>query len=113
MSKDKLVVLWTSSDRGVALNMMFMYIKNAIKQDWWKEVNLIIWGPSAKLAAEDEVILKELQESMDLGITVEACKACASNYDVADKLENLNVDVKYMGKPLTEYIKGQEEVITF
>lgn len=113
MSEDKLVVLWTSGDREVAINMMFMYIKNSIKKNWWKEVNLIIWGPSAKLVAEDKEILKELQESQDLGITVEACRACASNYEVVDKLEKLNVNVRYMGQPLTEYIKGQDEVITF
>jgi len=55
---DKLIVLWTSGDKEVALNIIFMYTLNAKKRNWWKEVCLIIWGPSSKLLSED----LELQE---------------------------------------------------
>ena len=54
--------------------------------------------------------LKKMQEE---GIVVEACKACADMYGVEDKLLELGVDVKYMGTVLTQYIKGEQHVITF
>ena len=55
-SKNKLAVLWTSGDPEVAEKMAFMYTYNAKTQGWFDEVVLIIWGPSAKLAAENEMI---------------------------------------------------------
>ena len=47
------------------------------------------------------------------GIVLEACKACSDMYGVSEDLEELGVDVKWMGVPLTEYIKGNYKVLTF
>jgi len=110
---DKLVVLWTSGDAEVAKKMVFMYVYNAKKYDWWKEITFIVWGPSSKLLAEDEELQKEIKRMKDEGIVLEACKACADQYGVTKKLKSLGVDVKYMGEPLTKYIKGKEHVMTF
>jgi hypothetical protein len=43
---------------------------------------------------------------------VEACKNCADNFGVSEKLEKLGVVVRYMGLPLTEYLKNGEKIIT-
>jgi len=108
-----LVVLWTSGDKEVAMKMVFMYTRNAIKNEWWKEVTFIVWGPSAQLASEDEEIQEGLKAMREQGIVLEACKACANIYGVSDDLEALGIDVKYMGGALTEYLKGNYKVITF
>ena len=50
----KLFVLWTSGDREVALKMVFMYTYNAKKYGWWKDITLVVWGPSAKLLSGDK-----------------------------------------------------------
>ena len=42
-----------------------------------------------------------------------ACRACADSYDVAPQLRALGVDVKYMGRPLTDMLKGGWKVLTF
>lgn len=110
---DKLVVLWTSGDPEVAKKMVFMYVYNAKKAGWWEEVTFIIWGPSSRLLAEDEELQGRLQDMKETGINLEACKACADQYGVSGKLEDLGVDVKYMGEPLTKYIKQNYHVITF
>ena len=110
---DKLVVVWTSGDADVAKKMVYMYTYNAKKNGWWKEITFIIWGPSSKLLAEDTELQDYLAKMKDEGIVLEACKACADMYDVSDKLIDLGVDVKYMGTALTDYIKGNEHVITF
>ncbi len=57
---DRLVALWTSGDREVALKMAFMYTLNSKIREWWEDVCLIVWGPSSKLLSGD----KELQDYM-------------------------------------------------
>ena len=111
---DTLKVLWTSGEREVALKMVFMYTLNAKKQDWWDDVTLIIWGPSSQLAAVDTEIQDYLQKMKEAGVKLQACKACSDQYGVTDKLEDLGVEVKYMGEPLTEFLKGPDtKVVTF
>lgn len=53
---NKLIVVWTNGDREVAIRMAFMYTLNSKIKEWWNEVSLIVWGPSAKLLAEDTTL---------------------------------------------------------
>jgi len=110
---DKLIVLWTSGDKEVALNIIFMYTLNAKKRNWWKEVCLIIWGPSSKLLSEDLELQEYIAQMKEVGVKIEACRTCADIYGVSSKLEDLGIDVKLMGTPLTEYLKNEYKVITF
>jgi hypothetical protein len=43
---------------------------------------------------------------------VEGYVACANNYDVADELRMLDIDVKPMGVPLSDRLKGPWKVLT-
>lgn len=115
MSKEKseLVVLWTSGDRDVALKMVFMYTLNAKLKGWWNEVTLIVWGSSAKLLSTDKELKDYIKKMKDEGVILEACRACADMFGVASQLEALGIEVKYMGEPLTAYLKGEKTVITF
>jgi len=114
MKPEKLVVLWTSGDRDVALKMVFMYTLNAKLQDWWKDVTLIVWGHSAKLLSVDTELGNYALEMIKAGVEVVACKACADSYGVSDILEKMGTEVKYMGQPLTRYLKEDEyKVVTF
>lgn len=109
--KNSLVVLWTSGDREVALNMVFMYTLNSKLKDWWEDVRLILWGPSSKLLSQDEELQEKLEEIKEAGVTIEACKACAENYGIVDDLEKLGIDVYYIGEQLTKYIKEGRKVL--
>lgn len=110
---DKLVVLWTSADKEVAENMVFMYTLNSRINGWWEDVTFIVWGPSANLLASDSTLQSGIKKFIQAGIKVEACKACADNYGVGEKLQSLGIDVKYMGTPLTDYIKDGYHILTF
>ena len=112
-NSDKLVILWTSDNPELAKTMVFMYAYNAIRANWFKEVTLIIWGPSAKLAAEDEEIQKEIAQMKGVGVKIEACIQCARMYGVNAKLRELGYDVKGMGAPLTDFLKQNYKVLTF
>ena len=113
VNKEKLVVLWTSDDPYVAERVAFMYTHNAKKQGWFKDVTLIVWGPSAKLISENIKLQEEIRAMQKDGIVVEACIACANSYGVTEDLKKLGYDVKGMGKPLTEYLKSGAKVLTF
>jgi hypothetical protein len=109
----KILIVWTSYDRDVALKMVFMYTFNAKKNKWWDEVRLLVWGPSSKLLSEDQELQDYVKKMKDAGVILEACKACADMYGVSDKLGALGMDVKYMGKPLTDMIKSGWVTLTF
>ena len=113
METTRLAVVWTSGDREVALNVAFMYTLNAKSQGWFDEVTLVVWGPSSNLLAHDQELQEEVRKMADAGVTLVACKACADRYGVAETLEGLGVEVKYMGVPLTEMLQGDWKVLTF
>ena len=114
LKSDELVILWTSGDKEVADNMVFMFTQNAPKYGWWEagKITLLIWGPSADLLAKDEALQKRIGEMKAAGIKIEACKACADKYQVSDKLTQLGVDVKYMGEGLANYIKEGRKILS-
>lgn len=108
-----LLIVWTSGDREVARNMVFMYAANAKKHGWWDEVTLLVWGPSQKLLTEDHQLRHELADMLELGVHIAACKACADRYAVSEDLERLGVEVFYTGQFLTDWISSAGRVITF
>ena len=109
---DKLVVVWTSGDKEVAMKMVFMYTYNAKKQAWWDDVTLLVWGPSSKLLSQDKDLQNYVKKMIESGVHVMACKACADEYGVADKLKEIGVTVKHAGQDLTQFIKDRK-VVTF
>jgi len=109
----KLLVVWTSGDRDVALKMVFMYTYNAKLRNWWDEVQLLVWGPSSKLLSEDKDLQEYIKKMKDAGVVLTACKACADSYGVSGSLEKMGIEVKYMGVPLTEKLKTGWKTITF
>ncbi len=112
-NEDHLVIVWTSGDPEVALKMVFMYAYSAKKNGWWKDVTFILWGPSEKLASENKEIGESLVKMKDIGIEMLACRACSDLYSCSPDLENLGIEVKYMGVPLTNYIKEGKKIVTF
>lgn len=109
----KLLVVWTSGDRDVAMNMVFMYTYNAKKNDWWENIRFIIWGASTKLLSEDKELQKEIQKMKEIGVEILICKACADIYGVSESFQNLGLEVKYVGKDLTDMLKSGWTTVTF
>jgi hypothetical protein len=112
-NKNKLEVVWTSGDRDVALKMVFMYVLNSRLKNWWEDITLIVWGPSANLLSQDYELQEYLEKIMEQGVTLEACINCTEMYGVTKKLSDLGINAKLMGPPLTGYVKEGRSVITF
>ena len=109
----KLLVVWTSGDKDVAQNMVFMYTINAKKQGWWDSIRFLIWGASSKLLSEDKDLQEGIFKMKELGIELYACKACADIYGIAQQLKDLGITVKYTGEDLTNWVKGGWTTLTF
>lgn len=112
-SVDRLAVLWTSGDPEVAKKMVFIYTYNAKKNNWFKEIRLIIWGASTKLLSQDEELQNWIKKFKEMGIKLFACKWCSDNYGVSDLLSQLGINVIYYGKYLTKLIKTDWKILTF
>lgn len=111
-ASEKLVVVWTSADREVALKMVFMYVSNSRKYEWWKDITLVVWGPSAKLLSEDKELQDYIKSIKAAGVDLKACKMCSDMYGVSAQLASMGIEVKYMSD-LTDYLKEGRHVLTF
>ena len=109
----KLLVVWTSGDKDVAMSMVYMYTLNAKKQGWFDEVRFLIWGPSSRLLAGDRELQEYLAKMKDAGVELQACIACANMYGVTEDLRKLGVDVRGMGRPFTDMLKSGWTTVTF
>ena len=109
---EELFVLWTSGDREVALGMVFMYTLNSKLRGWWEDVTLIVWGASTRLLAEDEELQGRVRQMIEAGIDVVACVACAEMFGATKVLEDLGIEVKPMGQPLSQLLKAGKTLLT-
>jgi hypothetical protein len=107
-----LLILWTSGDRHTALNMALMYGLNSLLWDWWEDVTLLAWGASQSLLAEDAEVQTRISEMAEAGVRIVACRGCAENLGVADRLRDLGCEVFYTGEFLTEWLKSDRRVLT-
>ncbi len=109
---DQLNILWTNADPVTAEKMVFMYARNSLLKGWWKKVRIIIWGATAKLAAENEMIKGQIEIFKAAGGEVTACIACATQLGVKEQLEEQGIEVKSWGPPLTELLKNDAKLLT-
>jgi hypothetical protein len=110
----RLAVVWSSSDIDVAHRTCLAYVENAVKNKWFAEVTLIVWGPSVKLLADDDELRAKIELLMEAGTKVYVSVTCAETYDVGDKLVELGVTLKPVGKLFTDLLNSENtKVITF
>jgi len=112
-NKEKLVVLWVSGDPVVAEHSCLMYTHAAKKNGWFDEVVLVVWGSSSRLLAEDEVLQEIVKSLIEDGVILEACIACSDGLGVTADLKALGIDVKGMGRQLSDYLKSGYYVLTY
>lgn len=110
--ENRLTILWTNADPLTAEHMVFMYARASVERGWWDQVEIIIWGATAKLVAENKEIQKKLLDVQEAGVYVGACIACARNLGVVEEIMDLGFEVKGMGPVLTDRLKGDGKVLT-
>jgi len=107
------MIVWKSDNEIDIHNFIVPYAYNAIKQEWFDQVEMIIWGASQEVVANNSVIQQRVKNLIKNGIDVYACKMCADNINVSIVLSELGVNVKYTGDLLSDRLKDNNcEVIT-
>ncbi len=109
---DRVYVVWTSPDRDVAIRMALQYPFNSKAHGWWKEVCLVLWGPSIKTLVGDPELQNKIAELRHLGVELLACNTCAEAYGATGRLAEMGFEVKGMGPVLTEALKDGYRVLT-
>ena len=110
---DTINILWTTESADTALLFINEYADGAISYGWWNKVRIILWGGSVRLVQSNSFVQVNIMRLVHKGIEVVASKKCADAVGATELLESLEVEVKYMGKELTEILKDKEqEVIT-
>ena len=109
---EKLFILWTNADEITFDKMVAMYARNAKVKGWWNEITILIWGSTAKLAADSELVGLRIRELLQVGVVITACKGCSDSLGVTEKLTAMGIDVKYLGEDLTGILKEDEKLLT-
>ena len=109
---ERLNILWTNSDEIMFDKMVAMYARNAKINGWWNEITVLIWGSTAKIAANSELVELRIRELLQVGVNVVACKACSDSLGTTDKLQNMGINVKYLGEELTRILKSDEKLLS-
>lgn len=112
-NSNKLVILWISGDKEVAVLSCLMYAQAARRKKWFEEVILLIWGPSAGLLAADSDLQEKVVAMQEDGVILEACETCCDMLGVTEELEDLGIEVKFLGETLTRYLKEGYRVLSY
>jgi hypothetical protein len=103
----------SSADTVVHEELGFPYATNCMKQGWMDQVRVMLWEPTERIAAENKKFQDMIRMLKVTGVEVVACKACSNNFGVSEKLENLGINVQYVGALVTEMLKDGWYQLTF
>jgi len=113
MSQNKLLIIWSTEEVEVAKKMVLLYGSVILPRGYWDEAHLMIWGPSARLLAEDEQLQEMLKTVQQSGVGTSACVVCSDDYGVSEQLRALGVVTEHTGERLTQALQNDWKVITF
>jgi len=110
---DKLLIIWSTSEIEVAKKMVLLYSSVILPRGYWDQAHLMIWGPSAKLLAENEELQEMVTKVKETGVKLSVCVVCSDEYGVTKQLEAMGVEAIHTGEFLTEALKSDWKVVTF
>jgi len=110
---NKLLIIWSTEELEVAKKMVLLYSSVILPRNYWDEAHLMIWGPSARLLAENIELQEMLKKVQATGVKSSVCVVCSDDYGVTDKLVTLGVDAIHTGEFLTEALQSDWKVVTF
>lgn len=111
LNKEKLTVVWLSTDKRAAIDMAMLYLRDSLIFRWFAEAELILWGPSVLEASTDENVLEQIKILKSVGVSVYGCLACARLYAVVESLEEKGIPCMPMGEHLSGILKEGNPVM--
>lgn len=112
-NRDRLLIVWSSEEQQVAEKLVLLYGSVMLPREYWKEAIVMIWGPSAKLLAQNKEIQEKFAAVTATGVKACACVVCTDDYGVSDKLSSMGVELMHTGELMTNCLKDGWRVVTF
>jgi len=113
MEMDKLLIVWSSGEIEVAKKLVLLYGSVILPRGYWNEAHLMVWGPSAKLLAENTELQAMVSKVIDSGVKASVCVVCSDDYGVTEQLRFLGIEPTHTGEFLTQALKSDWKVVTF
>jgi len=110
---DKLLIVWSSGEIEVAKKLVLLYGSVILPRGYWNEAHLMVWGPSAKLLAENTELQEMVSTVIKSGVKASVCVVCSDDYGVTEQLRSLGIEPTHTGEFLTQALKSDWKVITF
>ena len=110
---NKVLVILSSGDRDVALEVGLVYPLNAAKNKWMDEVKVIIFGPSERIVAHDMEIQEKIKELQKYGVEIMACKWCSDRMNITGLLEDIGIKAVYVGTVISQLLKDNWAPLSF
>jgi len=110
---NKLLIVWSSGEKEVATKLILLYGSVMLERKYWDEATIMLWGPSAKLLAEDRELQEKVRLVQESGVKFNACVVCSDDYGVSKQLQEMNIELIHTGEMLTEALQSDTKVITF
>ena len=104
-------ILWTNADPNTSEHMVLIYARNALLNDWWDKITVIVWGGTQKLILENEAVRLKAQMAAQVGVEFTACVACAQNLGVEEQLKEENIEVIRWGEKLSLLMQNGKHVL--
>ena len=105
-------ILWTNADPMTAEHMVMMYARNAMLNEWWDKVTVIVWGATQKLLLENEAVRLKADLARQVGVEFTACVSCAINLGIKDELEKAGIEVIRWGEKLSLLMQNDKHVLS-
>lgn len=98
----KVVTIIATSDPEKARTGV-MYTMRALQEGWLEEVKLIFFGPGEQVLLEDEAVQKMVSRIKEAETPL-ACKFLSDRDGTSEQIEELGVEVVYVGKIISDLI---------
>ena len=109
----KLLIVWKSDNEIDIHNFIAPYAYNAKLQEWFDDVEVLIWGASQEIVGVTPAVQDLVHHLIKNDVNVYACKMCADNVGATEILKSLGVHVQYTGEFLSERLQDPDyEVLT-
>ena len=109
---DKILLIISSRDREV-IKTALNYALNANRNGWVGDIETVLFGPSEKTVVEDPELQQLIQKINEEGLQPIACKAVADSQNLAEDLLKIGINVRYVGKYISDKIKEGYQVLTW
>lgn len=99
----KILFILSTAEKDKALTGV-LYATNVLKNKWFDDVKLCLFGPFEALLAEDKEVQQWVAQLVEYQVPV-ACKFIADGHHASEKLGQLGIQVEYVGEMVSNYIK--------